>query len=110
MAEAATGEITMTTGPTSEAAPAHQDHERLVQALINRGLIARDEAELCLPVPGGPTGPEALVARLVGAGFITSSQGQRVIQESALPVGQQIPGYQLLQKIGQGSMGIVYKA
>ncbi len=38
------------------------------------------------------------------------SQARRVQQELTAPTTQQIPGYQLLEKLGQGSMGMVYKA
>ena len=100
----------MSTTPKSEAAPAQQEEERLSQALVSRGLVTNGEVAQCKPTAGGPTGSEALLARLVKAEFLTASQAKRVSQELSLIVGQQIPGYQLLQKLGQGSMGIVFKA
>src|SRR5580704_16094860 len=100
----------MSTPPKSEAQPAQQDEERLSQALVTRGLVTSEEVAQCKPAPGGPTGSEGLLARLVKADFLTASQAKRVSQELNLIVGQQIPGYQLLQKLGQGSMGIVFKA
>src|SRR5262249_12718243 len=51
-----------------------------------------------------------LLARLVKAGFLTDPQAQRAAQELPLLLGQKIPGYQLVEKLGQGSMGTVYKA
>jgi serine/threonine protein kinase len=100
----------MSTTPKSEAQPAGQDEERLSQALVTRGLVTSEEVAQCKPAPGGPTSSEGLLARLVKADFLTASQAKRVSQELNLIVGQQIPGYQLLQKLGQGSMGIVFKA
>src|SRR6202011_5244987 len=35
---------------------------------------------------------------------------RRAAHEVSPPVGQQVPGYQLVEKLGQGSMGTVYKA
>jgi serine/threonine-protein kinase len=100
----------MSTPPKTEAGPINQDEERLAQGLITRGLVTREEIGQCRPAPGATTGPEALLARLVDGRFLTPTQAQRLKQELTLIVGQQIPGYQLLQKLGQGSMGIVFKA
>jgi serine/threonine-protein kinase len=56
------------------------------------------------------SGPEALLTRLVKAGFLTANQGQRARQELPDLLHQQIPGYELLERLGLGSMGTVYKA
>src|SRR5207253_6391718 len=56
------------------------------------------------------SGPEVLLSRLVNAGFLTLNQAKRARHELAALLGQQIPGFQLLEKLGQGSMGVVYKA
>jgi serine/threonine-protein kinase len=42
--------------------------------------------------------------------LLTAGQAKRARKELAAMVGQQIPGYQLLEKLGQGSHGVVYKA
>jgi len=94
----------------TETQAAAADEEGLAQALIGRGLLTREELEQCAAAPGGARGPRALLARLVRAGFLTAHQAERALQESALLVNQQIPGYQMLQKIGQGFTGTVYKA
>jgi serine/threonine-protein kinase len=86
------------------------EEERLAHALVSRGLLTREEVQQCRASAGGPTGPEALLNRLVKAGFLSATQARRALQELALLLGQQIPGYQLLDKLGQGSMGTVFKA
>src|SRR5579883_3409335 len=86
------------------------EEERLAQALIGRGLVSREEIERCRAANGGSPGAESLLTRLVETKSLTPSQHQRLTQELTLLVGQQIPGYQLLEKLGQGSMGIVFKA
>jgi serine/threonine-protein kinase len=86
------------------------DEERLAHALISRGLLTREEVNSCRPAPRGETGADALLARLVAAGFLTANQAQRAAEELETLLGQQIPGYEFLEKLGQGSMGTVYKA
>jgi serine/threonine-protein kinase len=86
------------------------DEERMAHALVSRGLVTRDEVQRCRTAIGSEGGPEALLARLVKAGFLTANQGHRAKQELATLLHQQIPGYGLLEKLGVGSMGTVYKA
>jgi serine/threonine protein kinase len=83
--------------------------ERLAHALVSRGLLTPDEAELAR-ANGGPVGPEALLRRLVAANLLAPGQARRAAKELFSLLGQQIPGYQLLEKIGQGAMGVVYRA
>ena len=42
--------------------------------------------------------------------MLTAGQAKRARKELAAMVGQQIPGYQLVEKLGQGAHGVVYKA
>jgi len=99
----------MATRSKSESAQ-QVDEERLAHALVSRGLVSRDEMHQVHMAEEPAGGPEALLDRLVEAGYLTSSQAQRALQELPLLLEQQIPGYQLVQKLGQGVMGIVYKA
>jgi serine/threonine-protein kinase len=96
--------------PKSETKPDRQAEDRLAQALINRGLVTREEIQQCRSSGGRGAGPEALLARLVEARFLTPSQARRAAQELSAFVEQQIPGFHLLEKLGKGTMGIVYKA
>jgi eukaryotic-like serine/threonine-protein kinase len=91
----------------AESPPAPLDEDKLVHALVARGLVTADEVQACR-VAHSPK--ESLLARLVSAGHLARSQARRVQQELAAQPTQQIPGYQLLEKLGQGSMGMVYKA
>jgi serine/threonine protein kinase len=100
----------MAENPKTDNPPANVEEERLAHALISRGLLAREEFQQCRGGAGGTGGPEALLGRLVKAGFLTSNQAKRATQEMSLLLGQQIPGYQLMEKLGQGSMGTVFKA
>ncbi len=84
--------------------------ERLAHALISRGLLNNEELAKGRPGPREPVGPEALLRRLVKAGLLTAGQAVRARQELEALLAQQIPGLQLVEKLGQGAMGMVYKA
>jgi serine/threonine-protein kinase len=95
------------TAPSSRPEGAgKQEEERLAQALVGRGLVSADEARTCR----GAGSALKLLERLVSAGHLTAGQAARARQEMSQLVGQQIPGYQLLEKLGQGAMGVVYRA
>jgi serine/threonine protein kinase len=93
-----------------DAATAHADEEKLAHALISRGLVTSEEIQANRSSAGEGTGPEALLLRLVKAGALTTKQAKRATSELAALLHQQIPNYELLEKLGQGSMGSVYKA
>jgi eukaryotic-like serine/threonine-protein kinase len=100
------------TATTAKPDPAalFAEEERLAHALISRGLVTRDEVQPCRSPADAAEGAEALLKRLVKAGCLTLNQARRAAAEITTLLDQQIPGYQLIEKVGQGSMGTVYKA
>jgi serine/threonine-protein kinase len=98
----------MSAAPKSDVATSFED-EKLAHALISRGLITRaewQEARTAEAV-GNPT---LILARLVQNGHLTLNQAQRLKGELATITAQQIPGYQVLEKLGEGATGTVFKA
>jgi serine/threonine protein kinase len=93
-----------------DSAVINADEERLAHALISRGLVTREETQPCRSNTSARGGAEAFLTRLVKAGCLTPNQARRAAQELSVLLHQQIPGYQLLEKLGHGSMGTVYKA
>lgn len=85
-----------------------EEQDRLLQALIGRGLILPEDLVGCKP-PDGP-GAKPLLTRFVEAGVLTKNQARRAFQKLSLLLGEEIPGYEILDKLGQGAMGEVYKA
>jgi eukaryotic-like serine/threonine-protein kinase len=84
--------------------------------MLRRGLATAAEIEACKSqrkqlVAKENDVPKSLLEIMVEAKVLTRSQMTRLVQESGEANRKfQIPGYQMLQKLGKGSMGVVYKA
>lgn len=94
-----------------------EDESELGRKLVERKLATADEIELCkshkkdLIAEGKRV---SLVDVLVEHGYLTRSQLSRLERsmddDSMYRPAQQIPGFQILGKLGQGAMATVFKA
>ena len=90
----------------------------LEKSIIRRGLATPQEVEACkalrvkLASKEGAQVPRNLVDIMVEAKVLTKNQSTRLIREAGTEGGGkfEIPGYQIIEKIGKGSMGLVFKA
>ncbi len=84
--------------------------------VVERGLATQDEVNACLEQlrnasSGSDPSHRSLTDMLVEHGVVTRKQIERLrpeVEESK--AGQQIPGYQILSRLGAGAMATVYKA
>jgi serine/threonine-protein kinase len=89
--------------------------ENLTRTLIRRGLVTEDEIETCrghqqkLKSSGEN---RSLLEVMIAAKAITATQAQRLVRDVGKEASKkhEIPGYQIIDRLGKGSMGIVYKA
>jgi serine/threonine protein kinase len=92
------------------------DESQLEKSILRRGLATAAEIEACKSqrkqlAAKEKDVPKSLLEIMVEAKVLTRSQMTRLSQESGEATRKfQIPGYQMLQKLGKGSMGVVYKA
>jgi eukaryotic-like serine/threonine-protein kinase len=96
--------------PRAEVSTGKLEEERLAHALVSRGLITKEEVEASRSATSTGAGVEGFLQRVVAKGFLTANQARRAAKELQTLLGQQIPGFLLQDKVGQGSMGTVYKA
>ncbi|HZW34567.1 MAG TPA: serine/threonine-protein kinase [Isosphaeraceae bacterium] len=92
------------------------DESQLEKSILRRGLATAAEIEACKTqrkqmVAKQKEEPKSLLEIMVEAKVLTRSQMVRLLQEAGETTRKfQIPGYQVIGKIGKGSMGVVYKA
>jgi serine/threonine-protein kinase len=92
------------------------DESQLEKSILRRGLATADEIEACKTQRKKLAAKEKEAAKslleiMVEAKVLTRSQVTRLMQESGEDKRKfQIPGYQMIQKLGKGSMGVVFKA
>ena len=86
-------------------------NEELARAVVRDRLATKEEVQHCLELfaeqPAG--GGRSLIDILIAEQVVTANQARRLVRD-AIGRGNQIPGFQLLERIGRGSMGVVYKA
>ena len=92
------------------------DESQLEKSILRRGLATAAEIEACKSQRKQLASKESdasksLLEIMVEAKVLTRSQVTRLVQESGEANRKfQIPGYQMIQRLGKGSMGVVYKA
>src|SRR3954467_3427709 len=82
------------------------------RVVVDTGLATRTEIDFCREQQKQSSDPNqrSLGDMLVEHNFITVNQAKRIRQQLEERKSQQIPGYQLLDKLGKGAMATVYKA
>ncbi|MGP0066115.1 MAG: serine/threonine protein kinase [Isosphaeraceae bacterium] len=94
------------------------DESQLEKSILRRGLATPAELEACknqrkqLAAKQKEDPPKSLLEIMVEAKVLTRSQMVRLLQEGGGETSKkiQIPGYTVIQKLGKGSMGVVFKA
>ncbi|MDR3632411.1 MAG: serine/threonine-protein kinase [Isosphaeraceae bacterium] len=85
----------------------------LEKSILRRGLATANEIELCKAHKAKLAGDssKSLLDIMVEARVLTKNQCTRLLREMGESTRKlDIPGYQIIEKLGKGSMGIVYKA
>jgi len=87
----------------------------LEKSILRRGLATATEIELCkahkakLAAKGDDS--KGLLEIMVEAKVLTKNQSMRLLKEMGESNKKfEIPGYQIIERLGKGSMGIVFKA
>src|SRR5438105_5272054 len=80
--------------------------------VVDMGLATKSEIEFCREQQKQASDPNqrSLADLLVEHSFITVNQAKRIRGQVEERRSSQIPGYQLISKLGKGAMATVYKA
>jgi serine/threonine-protein kinase len=94
------------TAPTGK-----EEEEKLLKALLGRELITTSEVkEFLADRPPTERGARELLTQLVKFNYLTPNQAKRAFENLEAWLNQPIPGFEMLEKLGRGSMGVVFKA
>jgi len=82
------------------------------KAVVDMGLATRTEIDFCREQQKQSSDPNqrSLADLLVEHQFITANQAKRIRKNVDERKSSQIPGYQLISKLGKGAMATVYKS
>ena len=90
-----------------------QNDTELARLVVEQRLATQDEVDLCLGARlgrGQDARNQSLADVMVVRGVVTKGQIDRIKTTLEATRGQQIPGYQILGKLGAGAMATVFKA
>ena len=82
------------------------------RVVVDTGLATKTEIEFCREQQKQSSDPNqrSLADLLIEHNFITANQAKRIRFQLEERKNSQIPGYQLISKLGKGAMATVYKA
>jgi len=82
------------------------------RVIVDSGLATQTEVEYCREQQKSSSDPSqrSIADLLVEHAFITPTQAKRIKSQLEERETSQIPGYQLICRVGKGTMATVYKA